>query len=189
MEKSLRSTLNDVADFLDREGVRYALIGGLAASLRGQPRATADVDLVIDTDVEGALKLIEALEGSSFKPLFEGVEEVVNQAFILPLSHRETSVKVDLSIGLSGFEQQLLERATLVELGKRHIPVVTAEDLLVMKLLAGRPRDQQDAMGIVMIQGGSLDLEYCRQIARDLGDAVGIDLVMQLEKILSSEEG
>ena len=72
---------------------------------------TADVDVVVGTDVEGALRLLEVLDDSSFTPLFDGVEEVVTQAFILPLRHRATHVKVDLAIGLSGFEQQLIRRS------------------------------------------------------------------------------
>lgn len=99
MEKLLQITLADAIDFLDAEHVSYALIGGLASSLRGEPRVTADVDLVIGSNVDGALQLIQSLEGSPFAPLFEGVEEVVSRAFILPLRHRTTAVKVDRIVG------------------------------------------------------------------------------------------
>jgi hypothetical protein len=183
VEQLLQVTLADAIDFLAGEKVSYALIGGLAASLRGEPRVTADVDLVIGTDVDGALHLLQVLEGSPFAPLFAGVEEVVSQAFILPLLHRTTAVKVDLAIGLSGFEQQLLRRATLVDLAGQAIRLATAEDLLVMKLLAGRPRDLQDATGIVMVQGDSLDWEYCRKTDQELGQAIDVDLSTQVEQL------
>jgi hypothetical protein len=54
--------------------------------------------------------------------------------------------------------------------------VVTAEDLLVMKVLAGRPQDLQDARGIVAVQARRLDWEYCLDVARELGEAVNQDL-------------
>jgi hypothetical protein len=57
----LQTTLADAVEFLALEGIAYALIGGMAASLRGQTRATADVDLVIDADVSQALSLITRL--------------------------------------------------------------------------------------------------------------------------------
>jgi hypothetical protein len=44
--------------FLDAQGVPYALIGGLAASLLGQPRMTADVDMMIRADIPRALSLL-----------------------------------------------------------------------------------------------------------------------------------
>ena len=139
MDKPLRTTLADAIRFLDQRQIPYALIGGLAASLQGEPRVTADVDAVIGTTVEDALKLLHNLEGSPFEPLFPGVDEVVRQAFILPLRHRKTGVKVDLSIGLSGFEQQLIERAERVTVAGESLRIATSEDLVVMKLLAGRP--------------------------------------------------
>ena len=188
MDKPLQTTLADVIRFLDQRQISYALIGGLAASLHGEPRVTADVDVVIGAMVEDATSLLSDLEGSSFEPLFPGIEEVVRQAFILPLRHRQTGVRVDLSIGLSGFEQQLIERAESAEVAGQSLRLATAEDLVVMKLLAGRPRDVQDATGIAMVRGGQLDWVYCLKTATELGAAVDQDLATQVEK-LRSEHG
>jgi hypothetical protein len=183
VDKPLETTLADVIGFLDQHRIRYALIGGLAASLQGEPRVTADVDLVIGAGVEDALGLLNELKESPLEPLFSGVDEVVRKAFILPLRHRLTGVKIDLSLGLSGFERQLIDRATAVELVGRDINLASAEDLLVMKLLAGRPRDQQDAQGIAIVQGEQLDWTYCRTIALELGQAVDQDIATHIEKL------
>jgi hypothetical protein len=164
------------------------MIGGLAASLRGEARATADVDLVVGIDVVGALALLAVLDKSPFQPLFAGVEEVVSQAFILPLRHRVTGVKIDLSLGMSGFEQQLIDRSEFIDIGTQSIRVATAEDLLVMKLLAGRPRDQQDAAGIAIVRGASLDWDYCLNTARQLGEAVDQDIVSHVAKLKAEHE-
>lgn len=188
MDKLLQVTLADAINFLTSNQLAYALIGGLASSIRGEPRVTADVDLVIGTEVDGALQLIEKLDGSSFSPLFDGVEEVVEQAFILPLRHRQTSVKVDLSIGLSGFEKRMMERSTAIELEGQKVQVVTAEDLLLMKMLAGRPQDQQDVKGIVTVQGDSLDWKYCRDAASQLSEAVDVNLVLLVERLYDDHQ-
>ncbi len=185
MDEPLHKTLLDAIRFLEQHQIPYAMIGGLAASLRGEARSTADVDLVIGINVDEALTLIGNLANSPFQPLFAGVEEVVSQAFILPLRHRLTGIKVDLSLGMSGFERQLIARAESVEIGARSFQLATAEDLLVMKLLAGRPRDQQDARGIAVVQGQQLDWQYCSDTARQLGDAVGQDIVSHVEKLMT----
>jgi len=59
------------------------------------------------------------------------------------LPFRSAGSRVDLAIGMSGFEQQAVGRATPVMIGGTRIPVVSIEDLLVMKALAGRPQDDQ----------------------------------------------
>jgi hypothetical protein len=60
------------------------------------------------------------------------------------------------------------------------LTVATAEDLLVMKMLAGRPQDDQDVQGIVSAAGSSLDWDYCLHVAAQLEQAIGIDMVKRI---------
>lgn len=185
MDAPLSQTLTDAVAFLTEQGVEYALIGGLAASLRGQPRVTADVDIVIATDVRGALALVAVLDASPFAPLFKDVTDVVERAFILPLRHRSTGIKVDLSIGLSGFEQQAVARAKSMELAGRAVRVASPEDLLIMKVLAARPQDEQDIRGLVAAQADRLDWDYCERVAAELGEAIGQNLATRIRELRS----
>jgi hypothetical protein len=91
-----------------------------------------------------------------------------------------TNVKVDLALGLSGFERQTLARAERLPLAGAEIAVATAEDRLIMKVLAGRPQDDQDIQGLVIAQGKHLDWNYCLQLAAELGEALGQDLVARI---------
>lgn len=183
MNDPLQITLSDVEEFLESQQVPHALVGGLAVSLRGQPRATVDVDMVIAIDVAAALAIAGQLDSSKFCPLFDDIATVIETAFILPLRHRSTGVKVDLAIGLSGFERHLVERAERCHVAGTNVPVATAEDLVIMKCLAGRPRDEQDLEGLAIAQSESLDWNYCEQIATQLGEAVGQDLVGRVRKL------
>ena len=180
MEAALWPTLADAVAVLEARGMRCALIGGLAVSLRGQPRMTVDVDLVVLATVEEALQLVHELDGTCFAPLFPGVEEVVTKSFILPLRHRSTGIRVDLAIGMSGFEQRAVHRATPVTIGGTRIPVVSIEDLLVMKALAGRPQDDQDIRGLVAAQRDVIDWSACLELAEKLGEAADLDIVSRL---------
>ena len=181
LDPLVQQTLADAVAFFEGRGVPFALIGGLAVSFRGQPRATADVDVVLDADVETALRIAAELLESPFEPLFPGVEEVVERSFILPLRHRTTRLKVDASLGLSGFEQAAIARAEYLDLPGLRAPVVTAEDLLLMKILAGRPQDEQDASGLVAVRRSDFDWEYCRRVAIQLGSEIGQDLVSRVD--------
>jgi predicted nucleotidyltransferase len=185
VDEPIKTTLIDVVDLLEQQSVRYVLIGALAASLRGQPRVTADVDLVIRADVARALRLISSLATSRFEPLLPDVEEVVKRSLIVPLRHRYTGVKVDMALGLSGFEQQLIDRAEDVTIAGLSIRVATAEDLLLMKVLARRPRDDQDIHGIIAARGATMDWDYCRRVARDLGEALSQDLLTRIQDLSS----
>ncbi len=52
-----------------------------------------------------------------------------------------------------------------------------------MKIMAGRPQDNQDIDGIVIAQGAQLDWGYCRTVGQQLQDALGIDLVRQINEL------
>ena len=183
VEALLYKALADVVSLLEREGIPYALIGGLAASLRGQPRITADIDLVILSDVDRVLKLASDLGATEFRPLFIDPTEVIQRSFILPLRHRTTNIKVDLAIGLSGFERQAIARAKPMHVAETIVSVATAEDLLIFKVLAGRPQDQEDIQGLVVAQGDRLDWDYCLDTASQLQQAIGHDLVESIRKL------
>lgn len=186
MEPALWPTLADAARLFDARDIKFALIGGLAVSLRGQPRMTVDVDLVILSDVDRALFLVGELAATPFEPLFPGVEEVVAHSYILPLRHRTTGIRVDVAIGTSGFERQAVGRAESVSIGEVSVPVVVVEDLLVMKALAGRPQDEQDMRGLIAAHGAAIDWNGCLSLAGQLGAAVGIDVVGRLEAARTS---
>jgi len=92
-------------------------------------------------------------------------------------------MKVGLSVGLSGFERHAVLRAENCHVAGISIPVATAENLMIMKSLAARPRDDQDLEGLVIAQGDTLDWDYCEQTAAELGEALGIDLVAKIRQL------
>jgi hypothetical protein len=176
----LIATLKDIASFLNDQKIEYALIGGMAASVRGEPRSTLDVDIIINCDVERGLELIRLLDSSRFRPLFHGVEQVLKTGLLLPLAHRETVIKVDLALAMSGFEQGAIKESTIADIGAGLTPVVSAEYLVVMKQLASRPRDLDDISMIIARQGDAFDWPKAQQLASQLGQAIDEDLVSPL---------
>ena len=185
MSNALIEALANFTKELENRDLRYALIGGLAASIRGRIRATEDVDLILMCSLETALNLVESLSQSEFTPLLDNYEEVARSALLIPLKQRDTGIQLDLAIGLSGFEQEIVERADPMMIDNNEIFVATAEDLLLLKMLAGRPQDLQDVDGIVEIQAGRIDWQYCIATAKRLEEAVSIDLVHQIEMLQS----
>jgi hypothetical protein len=180
MDDSIRRTLVDLDAFLRRHDVPFAVIGGIAVAIRGEPRFTADIDVVLGIERDSATELLRSVARSAFEPLFPGVEDVVREAFLLPLRHRRTLVKVDLAVGATGFERQVIRRAPAESIGDLTVPVATAEDLLLMKTLAGRARDADDARGIILRRRGEIDWDYVMETGRQLQEAIDQDLVSPL---------
>ncbi|MCE9546569.1 MAG: hypothetical protein K8T25_13765 [Planctomycetia bacterium] len=172
-----------MAEFLDRHRIAFAVIGGIAVAVRGETRTTVDVDLLVQISVERGHELLAQLDSSPFLPLFPDVAEVMETAFLLPLQHRDTGIRLDLALALSGFEQQAVRRASSEAIAGGCVPVITAEDLIIMKTLAGRSRDTDDVERLVSLRRDEIDWEYVFTTAEQLQKAVDQDLLGPLRKL------
>jgi len=79
-------------------------------------------------------------------------------------------LKVDVSLGALAFEHEVLDRANVWRRVDEVVLVTcSAEDLMIYKLVAARPRDLVDVISIVQRQGHRLDLERIRRCQRGRG--------------------
>ncbi len=181
ISKSMQQCLVDARELVDSWSVPFAVIGGLCALVRGEPRFTADIDLVIAAEPVATIHLIDAARHWPFQPLLEDAAEFARQAYLLPLHHTRTGITVDVSFGSTGFEKQLIGRAELESVGNVRLPVATAEDLILLKLIAGRARDVEDVNGVVLRHAGRLDWDY--MLTTGLQTALSQDIIPHLERL------
>jgi len=108
---------------------------------------------------------------------------------VLPLVHRATALPLDLVLAESPLEEEFALRAIPLDLGGVVVPVATAEDLIVMKVLAGRPKDIEDARGLVGAQRNKLDVQRIRTLLTQLEEAIdSVDLVGTFESLWSARD-
>jgi len=72
-----------------------------------------------------------------------------------------------------GLKELFLSRVVPVRVGSVTVPVISPEDLIVTKILAGRPKDVEDVRGILLERGGQLDLGTVRATLALLEAALG----------------
>ncbi len=149
-----------LASGLDRKGIPFMLIGGQAVLLHGDPRLTQDIDLTLGVGPARWPEIAGACDEIGLDPLPDPIGPFVTSTFVLPSMDRATGVRVDLIFSTTPYEAQAIDRAVRVEVGGTAVPFVTAEDLIIHKLFAGRPRDVDDAQSVVRRKGPDLDWDY-----------------------------
>jgi hypothetical protein len=139
---------------LDRHGVRYVLIGGLAAVLHGSPLPTVDADVCPASDPENLTRLASALaelEARIRTPdVPEGVRFPYDATFlggVAPLNLVTRAGDLDLSFTPAGTSGFLDLQASAVPMPIRGVTVAVAslEDVIRSKTAANRPKDQRAA--------------------------------------------
>lgn len=141
------------------------LIGGQAVLLHGEPRLTQDVDVTLGAGPDRLDDVLGAAGDAELAPLPEEVEAFVRETFVLPCEDPGTGLRVDFVFSTTPYEAEAIRRAVRVEVGEESVPFASAEDLLIHKIFAGRPRDLEDAAGVVRRKGARLDWEYLRRWA------------------------
>jgi hypothetical protein len=155
---ALESALLGLARFLEERDIPYMVIGGLANAVWGEPRATLDIDVTVWVEDREIAAVVGELT-SAFRALDADPVAFVGHTRVLPLESGE-GVRIDLIFGLLPFEREAIRRACPVAIAGGSVRFCTAEDLVLMKIISSRDRDQADARAIVLRRLAELDLGY-----------------------------
>ncbi len=185
MPSKIAEALQDLGRALSDLDLRWYIFGAQAAIIHGATRATADVDVTVDLGERTRAQLVEAVKARGFiLRVDEDDAEFIAQTRVVPMVHEPTSLPFDLVLAGPGLEELFFERAEAVEIEGRRFPVASVEDMVVMKILAGRARDLEDAEAIVAAQGESMNFAHIEGLLRTLEEALDqSDLLTELEHI------
>lgn len=157
--------LKGIVAALDEAGVEYMLKGSFAGSYHGIPRATQDIDFVVDPTEEELGQLVDLLEAQDYYVSLEAAQEALAVRGQFNAIDRKTGWKIDLIIrkerpfSIEEFSRRRRESPLGFSL-----EVATAEDVLLAKLewakQTGSEQQMADAVGILTSQGESLDRTY-----------------------------
>ena len=147
--------LQDVFSSLKKHEVRYLIIGGIAAVLYGVPRATFDLDILIEATPENGQKLIDALTDANL-----GTAALTSAGELI--SHEITifqdRVRIDVQTSTPGlrFEDAWKNRLEL-EFQGQQIFLVSKNDLIASKIASGRDIDLEDVQQLRLSDQASPD--------------------------------
>lgn len=145
--------------------LKYAVIGGVAVNLHGYARATGDLDIVVLLDNEELQKFITVVKKLGMVPRLPvrledlcvpevrkmWVEEKNMKVFSVynpkdPMEHIDLMCEINLDLG------QIIENRVIMQEGDVRIPVASIDDLIRLKEIAGRQRDQIDIAALKKIR-------------------------------------
>jgi hypothetical protein len=164
---------------LDTLGVTYFIGGSVASSAYGKARSTLDVDVVADLKQEHVAPLVEALRGEYY---IDGgmIRDAIERYSSANVIHLATMIKVDIFVlKTRSYDQEAVRRKRVDTLDEQHgsaqVFLASPEDVILNKLEWFRlgygisERQWGDAVGVIRVQGRSLDTAYLQRWAAELG--------------------
>lgn len=185
--RSLFLAAVELETFLIERGWRYCFIGGIALQRWGQPRLTNDVDVTILTGFGDEAAYVDALLARYATRMPDGRDFALKNRVLLLQS--KGGLPIDVALGGIAFEEQAVSRATRYEfLPGVSLLTCSAEDLLVLKAFADRPRDWGDVETIIVRQQGRLDWEYVFEQLEPLCEVKGTPGIIERVRRLRTSQ-
>lgn len=185
--KSFQSSVLKTISFLEKNKFSYLILGGLAVGVLGEPRFTADLDLDLFVSKAEISTFLDKINQAKFK---------VNKTEALRTVESFGSfrcycqgLQVDIILASSPIEDSALKRKKRISLFGKKMSFPSPEDLILLKLVPGRPKDLLDIESIVMRHYGKLDLKYLQRWIEEIcEEAEDFRIAHQFKKILSKLE-
>jgi predicted nucleotidyltransferase len=178
--------LKKISMALDEAGIPYMIIGGQALLLYGEPRLTKDIDVTLGATLEKLDAVIVLAKRNELKPLVDP-ETFTRKTMVLPCQDRQTGIRVDFIFSFSPYETQALKRVRKVKFGNVQIKFASPEDLIIHKIIAGRPRDIEDVKN-VLIKNPGINLAYVRQWLQEFTTALEEPFVERFDAVAKTLE-
>lgn len=157
--KTLFQVAAELQTFFEKENWRFCFIGGIALQRWGEPRLTVDVDVTLLTGLGKEGEFIRSLLGA-YQSRIPAAAAFAEEHRVLLLKSA-SGVALDIALAALPFEEEACGRATKFEfLPGLSLLTCSAEDLLIMKAFANRPKDWSDLGSVLVKQQGKVDKAY-----------------------------
>ena len=182
---TLQAALADLVKWLDDTKMPSMIIGGVAASVLGQPRLTHDVDaLAILPEADWANAVATAVS-YGILPRIESPLDFARRSRVLLMRHAESGIDIDVTFGRLSFEQNAIDNSEIHDIGGLRVRLPRVEDLLIMKAVARRPKDLQDIEGLLAAHPEA-DVVVVRQWVREFATAMSMsEMLDDFDKVVA----
>jgi hypothetical protein len=158
MASPLADLFASLRGVMDELKVSWYVFDAQAAIMHGATRLTADVDITVDLRSVPLTSLVSALEKSGFTARVADISGFVARSRVLPMVETASRIPVDLILAGTQLEEDVLRRSRVHIVEGVSVPVASAEDVILMKLLAGRSKDLDDVLSVLAANLPALDL-------------------------------
>ena len=179
----LSDYLGRLVGLLDAAGVPYMVSGSVASAVHGEPRATQDVDLVVDLNAENLRRLLQVLPEDAYYVSSEAAESALRRRSQFNVIDFASGWKADLIVLKNRpFSREEFRRRRPAQVMGVEVQIVSPEDVVLAKLEwakkgGGSERQLRDVRGVLAAPGQEMDDAYLDEWAAQLGV---VDLLEQV---------
>ncbi|HEV2355813.1 MAG TPA: nucleotidyl transferase AbiEii/AbiGii toxin family protein [Puia sp.] len=174
--------LVSLSEAFEKTNIPYMVIGGQAVLVYGEPRFTKDIDVTLGAGVERLDDVLKIVGSIGWKVLTPSPAEFVQKTMVLPCQDPASGVRLDLVFSFSPYEHQAMERVRRIKFSGKEVCFASPEDLIIHKVVAGRPRDLEDVRA-VQLKNPGMDRGYIEKWLKEFEKTLDRSLLETWKKL------
>jgi len=178
-----KDLIKRIAAELSRRQIPYMIIGGQAVLHHGEPRLTKDIDITLGAGIDRLPEIKDIVAALGLSVDAAADDAFVEDTMVLPAADKKTGIRVDFVFSFSPFEREAIERSDVVDYDGVAVRFASLEDLVIHKMVAGRPRDIEDVRSILLKNPG-YDKDFIRGWLFDFDRAIDGGSVAKFDEIV-----
>ncbi len=177
--------LSRIARALREAKLPYMIIGGQAVLIYAEPRLTRDIDIALGISIEEYSQLDIVCKRCGFKKLINHGSTFVRETNVLPVVDVKSNTRIDFIFSDTSYERAAIQKANTILIDGTKVKVAQPEDVIIHKMIAGRPRDLEDVSSI-LIKQKKMNIKYIRKILKDFEEHLGISYIRPFNRIITT---
>jgi hypothetical protein len=173
-----------LAAALDRRALPYMIIGGQAVLNYGRVRLTEDIDVLAALPPESAAPVLEAAEELNLSCPVPDPLRFARENTVLPFA-APGGIKVQFIFSAAPFDREAIARAVSVSLPGGSVRIAALNDLLIYKVIAGRPQDLDDVEALLRCHSAQVDTTFIHTWLRQPDSETGLRLDESFSTLLN----
>lgn len=174
--------IKKLANALKNHKIPYMIIGGQAALLYREPRFTNDIDITLGIGIEKIKDVLHICNEINLRVLIENPEEFASQTMVLPAYDDLSKMRVDFIFSFTQYETEAIGRANIIQIDGCDVAFCSLEDLIILKVFAGRAIDLED-VAVIIRKNPDYNRILVELTLIELGKTIDTDLVSRLTDI------
>ncbi|MBU4223450.1 MAG: nucleotidyltransferase [Euryarchaeota archaeon] len=167
--RSIEQILDTVCKFLNKNSIDYVIVGGFAVLFYGNPRTTMDIDYVIQLEDDNIPVLVKFLQENGFHADEYDMRAALKEKSHCTVEDKETMFRLDIKGVYTEMDERALRNKRMIDFNDIAIWIASPEDTIVNKLVFSREQDIKDALGILVRQYDTLDMDYLEKTTKGIG--------------------
>lgn len=179
---------------LKKAELKYVIVGGLAAIIRGRPRTTMDIDLIIEENLVKAKIFLNHLKKNNFDVMDDQILMELNEKTNATIFDKNSVIRLDLKIAYKKDEQEVLAQAQHIIFKGVELEIASIEQILYGKILyLGDISDVSrsdllnfnDVLDFIAVfkRSSNIDIEWLKTKVTKMGLIETLDKILKLIKI------